>query len=577
MAFDLGEVNLLDLEEDKRDDLPPGLYVFDFETDPFLKWEKKEEQRIPQVFAVGVYNILTQEYHYHWGRGETREEIQTDCIDFLLSLMEAAEPGSMWWAHNGGKFDFHFFKEYIRGAMKIIGARIAQCRVGHVIVRDSFAMIPEALAKFGGKQEIDYALMEWPLRERPDIKAKILSYMKDDCLVLAKAVWRFISEFGLNLTMASAAMKQLQRFHEIDRLGSLVEDERFRKFYYGGRVETLESGVLEGNWKLYDVNGMYAAVMRNVDHPVSESFIKYDGKYATTAVDRGVADFAEIEAINHGCLPCRLDGKLTFRNPRGRFFATGHEILAGLETGTLQILKVHQAFRGERHTNFAAFVDHFDAKRMEAKALNDELMDLYYKRVRNSAYGKFAQDPARFKDWELTEEIKETSEGWVLEHTFPDRKTFIWSRPSITPAHLMRFNVATAASITGAARALLWRGMVTAKRPIYCDTDSLICEEFHGDVDPKRLGAWKFECEARTVAIAGRKLYAMFGDGVDGPAIKQAAKGVRVTAQAIANVAAGIYPERDGKGGYLPTRNDAPTFSLKKKTHFISRKVRRTS
>ncbi len=92
----------------------------------------------------------------------------------------------------------------------------------------------------------------------------------------------------------------------------------------------------------------------------------------------------------------------------------------------------------------------------------------------------------------------------------------------------------------------------------------MICEDFQGDIDPNRLGAWKLEAEANRVAIAGRKMYALFKDGAT---VKQASKGVRLPASDIESVAA---------GGEVVTRNQAPTFSLRKKTHFISRTVRRT-
>lgn len=569
MAFDNG-VSMQDLEAGDGKKLPPAIYTFDFETDPFKAWVNPWEQRVPKPFAVGVYCINTGVYEYHWG---TADEV----VGFLLDCMDASPAGSYWFAHNGGKFDFHFFLNELEGTIKIIGARIAQGRVGRVVIRDSFAMLPVPLKKFVGKdgrKKKDIEMWKLEPEHREKHRVEILAYMKEDCLVLGDAIREFIREFGMHLTMAGAAMKELQKRHDFDRMASKVTDERFRKFYYGGRVECMESGILSGDFELYDVNSMYPAVMRNFEHPVSADFTTYKGPYAEAILPR--CDFAEVEAINYRCLPSVTDdGKLTFRRERGTFFATGHEIRAGIETGTVRILKVKRAYKGERHTTFATFVDHFFKARREAKAKGDDLRDLFYKLVMNSSYGKFAQNPAKYKDWQITQEIFDTVDsegqptGYVLEHTFPAARDgeapwHIWSSPSETPEHLMRFNVATAASVTGAARSVLWRGICASKRPIYCDTDSLMCEAFNGDIGDE-LGQWKFETAAKKIAIAGRKLYAMF-DG-DGAPVKQASKGVRVSAKAIEDVA---------RGETIVARNDAPTFSLGHDPRFIERRIRKT-
>lgn len=266
------------------------------------------------------------------------------------------------------------------GALKIIGARVVECRIRNVIVRDSFAMLPVALEKFGGKIDIDYAKMEPDVREAH--RQEIMEYLEADCRVLAKAIERFRDEFGLRLTMAGAAMKEMEKHHEFERIASEHTDKTFRDFYYGGRVECIETGIIKGDFKTYDVNSMYPAVMRNFAHPVSSTFVTYRGPYAWTILPR--CDFAEVTARNWGCLPVVKDGKLTFREPRGRFFATGHEIRAGLETGTLEIIDVHVAYKAEEHSTFEKFVDHFYNARLRAKADGDKLLELFYKLVMNA-------------------------------------------------------------------------------------------------------------------------------------------------------------------------------------------------
>jgi len=180
----------------------------------------------------------------------------------------------------------------------------------------------------------------------------------------------------------------------------------------------------------------------------------------------------------------------------------------------------------------------------------------------NSAYGKFAQNPDGFKDWCIVDN-EALPMPWLPEHEF-DNGWIIYSRPTTKPHSIFRYNVMTAASITGAARAMLLRGLHGAVNPIYCDTDSIICESLDGDLDEYRLGAWKQEACGDRVAIAGKKLYAVTNKG---ELVKHACKGVRITPSQIFDVA---------EGSEVLYENMAPTFSLTKKTKFIKRRVRAT-
>jgi hypothetical protein len=190
------------------------------------------------------------------------------------------------------------------------------------------------------------------------------------------------------------------------------EDERFRQYYYGGRNQCFEQGVLKprnGNWIVIDRNSMYPAVMRDELHPVSAT---YDLQREIT----DETDFACIEAINDNCLPIRApDGGLDFTCKRGMFYATIHEIRAGLETGTLKILRVKHAWAFHRKANFAEFVDRFYNLRLEATANGDKVRNILYKFALNSGYGKFALNPRKFKQWTFT--VDDTPEPLATPET----------------------------------------------------------------------------------------------------------------------------------------------------------------
>lgn len=81
----------------------------------------------------------------------------------------------------------------------------------------------------------------------------------------------------------------------------------------------------------------------------------------------------------------------------------------------------------------------------------------------------------------------------------------IWS----IPVSEWRFNnVATAASITGAARAKLLRAIAGAIDPIYCDTDSIVCRELRGqEITNGELGTWNLEANISEFILLGKKIY----------------------------------------------------------------------
>ena len=84
-------------------------------------------------------------------------------------------------------------------------------------------------------------------------------------------------------------------------------------------------------------------------------------------------------------------------------------------------------------------------------------------------------------------------------------------------------------------------------------------------MDASTLGAWKTEAEGDLVAICGKKLYAVFADGV---CIKKAHKGARLTGEEILRIA---------KGGTIVYNNPAPAFKLDGSTVFTSRTIRSTA
>lgn len=514
------------------------LAVFDCETDPFA-W-----QVIPRPFTCCFWD------------GETRVDFWgDDCIDQFFAWLAEQDCEYLIYAHNGGNFDYHFCLDYLDSGQSpmLKGSRLSQLMMLGQEFRDSFDIYPLALSKYK-KDDFDYNKMRRENRER--YRAEILEYQFSDVRYLLELVKEFHAMFGDKMTMASVALPQLQSFHGFDKMDEKT-DEIMRPYFFGGRNQCFEVGVLRPSnvpkFRIYDRNSMYPTVMRDALHPVSANVIWQ------TSITKETA-FARIKAKNYGALCWRKpNGGLDFTREEGEFYASIHEIEAGLDTGTLEILEVIEAIKFEHVTKFDSFVEHFYDLRKQADANGDQARKEFYKLVLNSSYGKFAMDPRKFEDWYFQGEDEAGPKGitYADEPEFDEfgnqisgptgwhRDTIrggsvFWSRPN--DKRLRRFiNCATAASITGAARADLLRAIKGATRPIYCDTDSVICEALEGvHFSQTELGGWKCEGEGDVAYIGGKKLYAVMNEG---EAVKKASKGVKLTVEQIASVARGEVVE----------------------------------
>jgi hypothetical protein len=570
-AFDLktDDEGGIEFDWDSDDEIEPIPYpmkeakkrlaIVDCETDPFAP------DFLIKPFAIGFET--DDRYIDFWG---------DDCVKQLFDYLDTLDERFIIYAHNGGKFDFYFFLEYLaqNTSPRIINGRLVQVFFGKHEFRDSYAIVDIPLAKFQ-KDEFDYAKMRREVREQH--KEEIRKYLRSDCGNLFQLVREFHSRFGDKLTAASAALQVLNSFHGFEKITCETIDEKFREYYYGGRVQCFETGLLYPSpgkkFRVVDRNSMYSSAMCEALHPISATYELNDEINENT-------DFATVVARSAGALPQRAEnGSLDFPHTTGRFFATGHEIRAGIETGTLEILSVESAWEFARKSSFSEFVNYYYPLRQQAKRDKDKLADIMYKLVLNSSYGKFALNPRKFKSWKLTiGEVPEPlasedyPDGWTLHSQTGD--IFIWERPS--PRRGGFYNIATAASITGAARANLLRNLALSDRPIYCDTDSIICENFRGSLSETELGGWKIEADGDLAAIAGKKLYAIYdGDKV----LKKASKGCRLEGEQIIEIC---------QGATIFYRNDVPTFSFARRNvnsvetdfgpfaTFVSRNIRMT-
>jgi len=510
--------------------------VFDAETDPF------EFGNVPAPFMWGFFD------------GEDYQEF--DDTDTFVNFLR--DQDAIVYAHNGGKFDLHFLLEYIEpfSDLMIINGRISKVNIGAAELRDSWNIIPAKLAAYK-KDEIDYALMKKDQRDKPANRRKISMYCKSDCVYLYDLVKRFHDEHGIVLTQAGASMRAWKKIAPVapPRTNKLFYDE-FYPWYFGGRVQCFEKGIIDADFSVFDLNSAYPYAMLS-EHPYSANFSRIAG-YAKGA------DFYRIHAVSRGALPYRsdVDGLVFPDDDQRREYHVGKwEYHAALETDSLHDVEILESVTFCGHLDFAKYINKYYALRQEAIAAGDQAGQLIYKLAMNSLYGKFAANPEKYKHYqawppEFSNDME--SFGWNFAGEFGP-----WSLASASLSENAQYyyNVATGASITGYVRAMLWRTMKQCGRVLYCDTDSIACIAANlstGD----GLGQWKHEGDFNRAGIGGKKLYIFRAK--PGFENKSASKGVRLTEKQLWQVARGKTVK------YHPI---AATFSIHKEPHFISREI----
>lgn len=523
--------------------------VLDLETDPF------QYGREPAPFAAGFYDGET--YTQFWGDG---------CVKQLLAFLKAYSKNLVIYAHNGGKFDFWYLAHALAEPLLFIDSRLVKAALYHHEVRDSLKILPVPLAAIQ-KDEIDYRVMERDKREKH--KEEICKYLESDCRYLYNAVAAFVMRFGDVLTVGGAAIKELSKHYKIPRISPDC-DALYREFFHGGRCEVFEVGEIQSKkgLKLYDVNSLYPFCQASFEHPIGA----HDEEL--TEIPDAPFFLAHICAHSKGALPVRTKSGLTFPHGHVESFCTSHELLTAQKLGLVKITQVIKVYAWNETTTFKKFVDEWSDYKIAAEKRGDSVGRTIGKLIPNNAYGKFAQNPEKFKEFKLFDSIEDCVEAHhAIEGELDSR--IIGSVPAtITPR--MYKNVAVAASVTGAGRAVWLHAFASADRPVYGDTDSLWCENLPLELDQYKLGAWKLEATADRLYVAGKKLYAAWNketgfyksSGDKMQPIKTASKGVRMKPEDIARVA---------RGEILTVPIDAPSLRVGREAHFIARDIARTA
>lgn len=583
------------------------LGVLDFETDPFLRG------RLPEPFCCGLYvshdndSKITYEQYWEEGIGNFDSE-----FDRLLNDL-ACIRGYVY-AHNGGKFDFHFIIErlLILGIgvtdIKLIKSRIARVSFGNVTLLDSFLLIPVPLKATGEKLDFEYwkterspndltdkerdtfdtetylkAQKQWVRGTEPFnsfldkfrkefhnsprlfYRKECEIYLKQDCEGLLNVIKEFIKLYGWGLTLASrsfAAIKESgykmprQRLTNYSAMFGDYDalDRHFRKWFFGGRVQCFKVGHIKGNIKYYDINSAYPFAMTK-NHWAGD-LASY---YTTTSLEgltgpQIASSLITVDCVSHGAFPVRHDdNSITFHKEKKVFNVTGHEFAMAKKLNLISECRLIECNVPESTANFGKFVRLVHKRKNDASKEGNKIQRLIHKLVMNSGYGRLAIDPRDWMDHKIIP-VGEYNRKMAKEGwTVCERfeeMGFDFLERPTSVKKMVFHNVATAASITGYVRAMLMHAIASVGTPLYCDTDSVICK---GSADLNfgdKLGEWELEASNKKGIHIAGKK--LYAMELAKGEWKTASKGVRLKPEQICKVANG---EEQVWSNYAPSFN----------------------
>lgn len=518
-----------------------------------------------------------------------------DCIEQSVQFLASQKVKGRLIAHNGGKFDFGYYL-HDAGKKRVVGSRLLTSSVTGWETLDTMLLMPTSLANLGhGVESKGEMRLEWHhLDATPEQQEYIIGYCMRDCSVLLAAYKRFCRVFTGDAdkvckdTAASNAFIALKACYpnapDSQWRTTKAFDTRIRPYYHGGIVNTFgPARDIIGEYTMVDANSMYPGAMKNYQHPSSNRCVTaakpvLDSKGFLRGFGKHIF-FIHFSGYSSILPHVKASGGLEY-DVEGEYWVTSHELQAAMRYGFVRVDKIHSAVVWLDTQDYSLFVDDYYARRQTAKSEGNP-EEYVFKIVLNSAYGKFGQDPGNYSDtvFELPgcvpEDDLKVYTAWKRKGKTSDGANVIWEREKLLSDEDRVFiNVATAASITGAARGSLIDAIgaviVAGGCVHYCDTDSIVFEGALTMDLGKGLGQWKVECELDRLVIAGPKLYA-FRDRTSG-GYKVASKGVRATAGQIAALVAGtddlVYcPDmgsHDVAGVYRTVRRTIKRTSLKR-------------
>lgn len=381
------------------------------------------------------------------------------------------------------------------------------------------AQIPKAFDIADLKGDIDYNKYR-PVGYIPDDNE--LSYLKNDVVIVSKALNIMFSQGLTKLTQAGCALKEFKsKFSkkEYERLfPQLNNDAYIRKSYKGGYVflNPIYASVDLEKVNIFDVNSLYPSVMYNKPMPIGRP-VYYKGEYKEDKFfPLFVQRFRCCFELKKDKLPTlQIKNNLRFCSTEYLYSSENEIVELTLTSVDLKLFLEHydtyelafiDGYMFQQSTNlFKTYIDHWNAVKIEATKSGNAGLRQIAKLMLNSLYGRFAISPI------VKSKIPYLSEENIIKYRLtPDEKREGLYLPigTFITSYAREQTIRTAQTIKEYSIEKYGVDMY-----IYSDTDSIHttlpkedCEKII-DVDNTRLGAWKHEGVALKARFIRAKTY----------------------------------------------------------------------
>lgn len=476
-----------------------------------------------------------------------------DLVDHLLR-----RPGSTWYAHAGGAYDFLPIAEELRKreiptSLDLAGSRVSRVVGGGIVLRDSWPLVPlklEIAASLAGEVAPRLAL---PCRcgracggycsIRPnDPRAAVAEYCAEDARVLYR-VLRAIDEIGesLNLSLrgtlgGTAWATARDRLALPDAKHPPAEWRMIREAYFGGRVSILMPRA-RGPGSHWDLSSAYPAALARTPVPVGDP-TPITGAAARRALGASMPGIYSATVKVPEChippLPVRDHVRIIYPHGTFRGVWTARELRAAIDRGTT----IEECSWGlmwpREEILFAPVIEQW--WRARSRAGKSSALGQWLRLLSNSLTGKFAEGGERRSALMFPAEIRycqgrrpcsaRECTGACGAMTQLDLWGQVWTVPIFRPAP--SGHIAWAATLTASTRESLLLGMESQGSDlVYSDTDSIwTIGRTKPTPNGSGLGQWEYKHAWRSWECAAPRAYRY--DPQDGERVTRTA-GAQIT------------------------------------------------
>lgn len=237
----------------------------------------------------------------------------------------------------------------------------------------------------------------------------MLEYLRKDVLLLGgvmqkaqKRIWDQLEvDIEKKLTLPSLALYLFrQKFYEPDKWPIYIpnhnEDKFLREGYYGGHVDAYIP--IGENLHYYDVNSLYPFVMMENIMPTGKPV--WHGDLRERDIDslfgfiRAYVVCPRTKKMKRPFLPCQTGNK-TLVFPTGKFVGVyfSEELKYAKKIGYTIVPMSGYLFEKSEGSPFKDFVTTLSENRIKAKKDGNVAIDVVYKILMNSLYGRFGISP----------------------------------------------------------------------------------------------------------------------------------------------------------------------------------------